>query len=108
MLASVAMEQFSTAYIPSIGRAACIRLFVECIDPLLGRTLVLVAHPDDEAVGCGNLLQRMQDPIVVYATDGAPRSKYFWSKYGSRERYAAHRLREAEEALESIGLQHFH
>lgn len=69
---------------------------------------MLVAHPDDEAVGCGNLLQRMQDPIVVYATDGAPRSEYFWSKYGSREGYAARRLREAEEALERIGLQHFH
>ncbi len=69
---------------------------------------MLVAHPDDEAVGCGNLLQRIRDPIVVYATDGAPRSEYFWSKYGSREGYAARRLREAKEALERIGLQHLH
>ena len=42
------------------------------LEILLGKTVVIVAHPDDEAAGCGVLLQRMQDPIVVFATDGAP------------------------------------
>lgn len=75
---------------------------------LLERTLVLVAHPDDEAVGCGILLQRMHDPIVVFATDGAPRPDYFWQSYGSRERYAEVRTNEAEQALSAIGMHHFH
>jgi len=76
--------------------------------PLLGRTLVLVAHPDDEAVGCGGLLQRIADPIVVFATDGAPRSDFFWKQYGSREEYARIRIREAENALAAVGIAHFH
>lgn len=78
------------------------------MEPLLGRTLVLVAHPDDEAVGCGILLQRMRDPIVVFAIDGAPRSEYYWHQYGSREGYAALRLAEAGRALECAGVSHFH
>ena len=43
------------------------------IQILLGRTMVLVAHPDDECVLCGGILQKMRDPVVVYATDGAHR-----------------------------------
>ena len=30
------------------------------IEQLLGSTLVLVAHPDDESVGCGMLLQEIE------------------------------------------------
>jgi hypothetical protein len=55
------------------------------IRPLLGRTLVLVAHPDDETGGCAALLQRMQQPIVVFATNGAPDDEFFWGPFGSRE-----------------------
>jgi len=75
---------------------------------MLGRTLVLVAHPDDEAVGCAGLLQRMADPIVVFATDGAPHSDNFWRQYGSREAYACVRAEEAERALAAVGVTHFH
>lgn len=74
------------------------------ISQLLGRTLVLVAHPDDETVGCGGLLQRMADPLVVFATDGAPRDQYFWGKYGSRLRYQGVREKEARAALSAIGV----
>jgi len=88
-------------------RATCISILVEDLSPLLARTLVLVAHPDDEAVGCGALLQRIAEPIVVYATDGAPRSDYFWRNYGSREEYARARAEEAENALHSVGVQKF-
>lgn len=86
---------------------ACISPFVDDIRTLLGRTLVLVAHPDDEAVGCGALLQRMRDPLVVFATDGAPRSDFFWQNYGSREDYALTRYVEADNALKSIGVSRF-
>lgn len=71
---------------------------------LLGRTLVLVAHPDDESAGCGVLLQRMREPVVVFATDGAPRSEFFWKRYGSRTRYAQLRQEEAYAALARAGL----
>ena len=81
---------------------------VEDLRQILGRTLVLVAHSDDEAVGCGALLQRMADPIVVFATDSAPRSDYFWKQYGSRQAYASLRKREAAQALNAVGVTHFH
>ena len=81
---------------------------MQSLRPLLGRTLVLVAHPDDEAVGCGALLQRMQDPVVIFATDGAPWSDYFWRHYGSRDEYARVRAEEAQQALNVAGVKHFH
>ena len=72
---------------------------MEQLAPLLGRTLVIVAHADDEAVGCGGLLQRIREPVVLICTDGAPRDRYFWEKYGSREAYALLRREEAKRAL---------
>jgi LmbE family N-acetylglucosaminyl deacetylase len=76
-------------------------------DPLLGRTLVLVAHPDDECVMCGGLLQRISHPMVLFATDGAPHDPYFWQRYGSRERYAEIRTAEARHALHAVGVGRF-
>jgi N-acetylglucosamine malate deacetylase 2 len=67
--------------------------------PLLGNTVMLVAHPDDEVIGFGALMQRMYRPIVVFATDGAPRDEQFWKPYGSRENYAEVRRQEARAAL---------
>jgi LmbE family N-acetylglucosaminyl deacetylase len=77
------------------------------LDPLLGRTLVLVAHPDDEAICSGGLLQRMREPIVIFATDGAPRDSFFWSRFGSRDAYAAVRAGEARQALHAAGVEHY-
>jgi LmbE family N-acetylglucosaminyl deacetylase len=73
--------------------------------PLLGRTLLVLAHPDDECVTYGALLQRMAEPIVRFMTDGAPRDPYFWGRYGSREAYAALRQQEARRALANIGVR---
>jgi LmbE family N-acetylglucosaminyl deacetylase len=74
------------------------------LQQLLGRTLVLVAHPDDECITCGGLLQRMDEPVVVYATDGSPQDPYFWQKYGSREVYSRMRQEEARRALSRVGV----
>lgn len=72
---------------------------------ILGRTLIVVAHPDDEVIGCGALLQRMREPIVVFSTDGAPRLAKWWQKYGSREAYARLRRNEAQAALAHAGVR---
>lgn len=77
----------------------------ESLKPLLGRTLVLVAHPDDECISCGGLLQRMADPVVVYTTDGAPHDPYFWGKYGDRGIYSRLRQEEARKALAKVGVR---
>ncbi len=72
--------------------------------PLLGRTMVLVAHPDDECISCGALLQRMREPVAVFATNGAPQDPYFWQQHGSREAYAKLRQEEARRALAHVGV----
>src|ERR1700760_3803120 len=81
---------------------------MDALNPLLGRTLVLVAHPDDESITCGALLQRMRQPLVVFATDGGPQDEYFWGKYSSRDNYVALRRREAEAALQAVGVRELH
>ena len=78
---------------------------MERLAPLLGKTLVLVAHPDDEAAGCGVLLQRIRQPVVVFATDGAPHDSFFWNKFGSREAYVQIRRDEARQALALLGIR---
>lgn len=74
------------------------------LQQLLGRTLLIVAHPDDESISCGGLLQCIEQPCVVFATDGAPEDEYFWRNYGSRTAYANVREEEARAALEAVGV----
>ena len=71
---------------------------------ILGRTMVLVAHPDDESIACGGLLQKMRSPFVVFATDGAPEDDFFWGRYGSRAAYSKLRQEEALSALDQVGV----
>jgi LmbE family N-acetylglucosaminyl deacetylase len=53
---------------------------------ILARTVVVVAHPDDETIGLGAQLHRFRDLLVVHVTDGAPR------RNGDPERGGFHTL----------------
>src|SRR3954469_18766827 len=57
------------------------------------RIAVVVAHPDDEAIGAGAVLRGFRDVTIVHVTDGAPRDDgYAGSKgFASRAEYAAAR-----------------
>jgi LmbE family N-acetylglucosaminyl deacetylase len=67
---------------------------------------VVVAHPDDETIGCGAQLVRWQGVTVVVITDGAPRnlSSATLARFGSHENYAAIRSRELLQALSIAGV----
>lgn len=73
---------------------------------LPSRLLVVVAHPDDETVGAGALLSRLEDVWIIHATDGAPRDPRFRARSfsGSREEYARARRAELEAALDLVGI----
>lgn len=77
---------------------------MDALAPLLGRTLIIVAHPDDEAVTCAALMQRMREPYVLFCTDGAPLDPYFWQRHGSREAYSSLRQKEARLGLSHVGV----
>lgn len=71
------------------------------------RTLLLVAHPDDETIGAGGLLARLGPAATVaYVTDGAPRDPHDARAAGcaTREAYAALRRRERAAALAHAGI----
>lgn len=67
---------------------------------------VIVAHPDDEAIGAGVLLGDVPDAVVVHVTDGAPRSSATVRRRGfkTREAYAEARRAEVVHALALVGM----
>ena len=70
------------------------------------RALVVAAHPDDETIGAGVLLSRLEDPWVLHVTDGAPRDPQFvWGGFqGTWEEYARARRQELEQAMALAGI----
>jgi len=67
-----------------------------------GRPLLFVAHPDDETLACGGMLQRLPQSLVVFATDGAAPGYGCERKFGSLKAYSDLRFNEASSALAHI------
>lgn len=75
--------------------------------PLIGaRTIVIVAHPDEETLACGALLPRLTDLTIVHVTDGAPRAPAEARRHGFGHwaEYARARRRELERAATIAGV----
>ena len=67
---------------------------------------VVVAHSDDEIIGCGAQLARLKGCSVILVTDGAPRGLRYADRRGFRRRKAHAQAREQETraALELAGV----
>lgn len=70
------------------------------------RVAIVLAHPDDETLGCGALLARLSDVTIVHVTDGAPRGGDDAARQGfaTPQGYAAARKGELEAALMLAGV----
>jgi len=73
---------------------------------VLAETLVVAAHPDDEVIGAGAQLPKLEGIHILHVTDGAPRNMADASANGfsKREDYAAVRRRELQAALDHCGI----
>lgn len=70
------------------------------------RTAIVVAHPDDETIGCGAQLPRFADVTIIHVTDGAPRNGVDAAALGfaGPAEYREARRRELEEAMAIAGI----
>ncbi len=70
------------------------------------RTLLVLAHPDDETVGASSRLTRIELAGLIYVTDGAPRDGHdaVVAGFSSAEEYAHARRAETLRALAHAGI----
>jgi N-acetylglucosamine malate deacetylase 2 len=84
-----------------------LHLLARGTDPLAAADVaVVVAHPDDETIGCGAQLARLRDASIVLVTDGAPQNLLDAQAYGfaTAEAYAAARAGDMQQALGLSGV----
>jgi N-acetylglucosamine malate deacetylase 2 len=62
---------------------------------------IIVAHPDDEVIGAGGLISKLDDVNIVHLTDGAPLTRQVAEEAGFERRadYAEARRKECVSAL---------
>lgn len=73
--------------------------------PPLPVTMLVAAHPDDETVGAGSRLSRLQQAWFVHITDGAPRTGADAARHGlTPPSYAQARQRELHAAFALCGI----
>jgi N-acetylglucosamine malate deacetylase 2 len=70
------------------------------------RLALVVAHPDDETIGIGGQLSRLNGVTLVHVTDGSPRQDGAAEAHGfaTREDYAAARREELRAAMAVAGV----
>ena len=66
------------------------------------RPLIFVAHPDDESLACGGLVQRVETALVIFATDGAAPGFGGERISGTLKGYSDTRFLEATRALARV------
>ncbi len=86
------------------------RFLAALADPARGtlpfRTAIVVAHPDDETIGCGAQLPRFSDLVIIHVTDGSPKNGADAAALGfaGPDDYRAARRRELEGAVAVAGI----
>lgn len=83
-----------------------LKLLASSEKPLDARRLsIVVAHPDDETLGCGAQLSRLIGAMLIVVTDGAPDDLADAMRAGlsTRSAYAELRARELRNALQLCG-----
>ena len=70
------------------------------------KTVIIVAHPDDEAIGAGALMRDLPGVVVAHVTDGAPKHLEAARRngHGTREDYQRARRSEVVSALALVGI----
>jgi N-acetylglucosamine malate deacetylase 2 len=88
------------------GAEAFLRRLSSDLADIMVPVAVVVAHPDDEAIGCGAVVRRLPLVRLVHVTDGAPRDMIDAVRLGlsSRDSYAMMRGAELTAALALAGV----
>ncbi|MCP9889430.1 bifunctional PIG-L family deacetylase/class I SAM-dependent methyltransferase [Cyanobium sp. ATX 6A2] len=70
------------------------------------KVMIVCAHPDDECVGAGVVLPVLSSLTVVHVTGGVPDDPRYarWAGFKSLEAYKSARLKEAQDAMNYMGL----
>ncbi|MCX6967187.1 MAG: PIG-L family deacetylase [Verrucomicrobia bacterium] len=90
--------------------AGCATLLEELVDErrlnLTAPVAIVVAHPDDEVIGMGAQLHRLQNVTVIHVTDGSPHDLRDANDSGfpNAQAYARARRAELKAALEIAGI----